>query len=249
MIKKKFVINDFNQISGNVLLAGKSSITKSEGIGSINIKFKINNNYGTDVCLKDTLFVPELRNNLISIRKLDEMGYKIIFGNDIALIYDKNKTLIGKGIKNGPKYNIESETTVDTCFLSTKNTKKLSNEMLWHKRLAHLNPIYIDRLIKGSLVENAGKICQGEIECKSCSISKLTQKSHKIIEHEITSKPLKLVYIDLCGPMPTDSIKGSKYMMVIVDDYTGMCISYISLNVKMKHLITLLNFRKNSKTN
>jgi hypothetical protein len=59
MIKEKFVFNDFNQISG-VFLAGKGSVTKSEGIGSINSKFEIDNNYVTNVYLKDTLFVPEL---------------------------------------------------------------------------------------------------------------------------------------------------------------------------------------------
>lgn len=60
--------------------------------------------------------------------------------------------------------------------MSTKNTSKINNEMLWHKRLAHLNPKYIDRLVKKSLVENTNKICKGliEIEYKSCTTSKLT---------------------------------------------------------------------------
>jgi hypothetical protein len=38
MIKEKFV---FNQISGDVFLAGKGSVTKSEGIGSINLRLII----------------------------------------------------------------------------------------------------------------------------------------------------------------------------------------------------------------
>jgi hypothetical protein len=170
------------------------------------------------------------------------MGYRVIFGNDLALIYDKNKTLIGKGIRNGPKYIIESEIAVDTCFMSTENMKNLSNEMLWHKRLAHLSPKYIDKLIKKSLVEKASKICQGEIECESCSASKLTQKSHKIVEYEVTCKPLELIYIDLCSPMPTDSIKGSKYMIVIVDDYTGMYFVYF-LKRKNEALYYFIEFQ------
>lgn len=240
MTKEKFVLDGFSHISGNVFLAGKGSVTKSEGIGSIISKFEIDNRYGNNVYLKDTLFVPELRNNLLSIRKLDEIGYKVIFGNDLALIYDNNKILVGKGIKNGSKYIIESEITVNTCFMSTEN---MSNKMLWHKRLTHLSPKYIDKLIKESLVENANKICSGEIECESCSASKLTQKPHKIIEHEVTSKPLELIYIDLCGPMPTDSIKGSKYMMVLVDDYTGMYFVYF-LKHKNEALDHFIEFQR-----
>lgn len=94
MIKERFVCNDFNHISGDVFLAGKGNVTKSEGIGSINSKFEIDNRYGTNICLKDALFVPELRNNLLSIRKLDKIGYKVTFGNDLALIYDNNKILV-----------------------------------------------------------------------------------------------------------------------------------------------------------
>lgn len=64
---------------------------KSKGISLINSKFEIDNKYGYSVCLKDTLFVPELKNNLLCviltlrIRKLDEIGYKVVFGNDLAL--------------------------------------------------------------------------------------------------------------------------------------------------------------------
>lgn len=238
------MLNDFKHVSGNVFLAGKGSVTKSEGIGSINSKCEIHNEYGNNICLKDTLFVPELRNNLVFIRKLDEIGYKVIFGNDSALIYDK--TLVGKRIKNGPKYIIKSKITIDTCFMSIGNTKNISSAMLWHKHLTHLNSKYIDRLIKESLVEDADKICKGEIECEFCSISKLTQKPHKTIEHVTTSKPLELIYVDLCGPMPTNSIKGSRYMMVIVDDFTGMYFIYF-LKHKNESLDYFVEFQRKFK--
>jgi len=34
-----------------------------------------------------------------------------------------------------------------------------------------------------------------------------------------TSKPLELLHIDLFGPVNTTSLYGSKYRLVIVDDY------------------------------
>jgi len=35
-----------------------------------------------------------------------------------------------------------------------------------------------------------------------------------------TSRPLKLLHIDLFGPVSTASIFGSKYGLIIVDDYS-----------------------------
>ena len=35
-----------------------------------------------------------------------------------------------------------------------------------------------------------------------------------------TSRPLELIHIDLCGPMRTRSLNHSRYVLVIVDDYS-----------------------------
>jgi len=110
--------------------------------------------------------------------------------------------------------------------MSMENLEHMSNKMLWHKCLAYLSPKYIDRIIKESFVENTNKIYTDEIECKSCGASKLTQKPHKLIDYSVTNRPLELVYIDLCGLMPSNSIKGPRCMMVIVDDYTGIYFVY-----------------------
>jgi len=36
-----------------------------------------------------------------------------------------------------------------------------------------------------------------------------------------TSKPLELIHMDVCGPMPVSSFGGSNYMATFLDDYTG----------------------------
>jgi len=37
---------------------------------------------------------------------------------------------------------------------------------------------------------------------------------------------LELIHGDLCGPIPTESLNGSRYMLVLIDDFFGMYFTY-----------------------
>jgi len=54
-------------------------------------------------------------------------------------------------------------------------------------------------------------------ECEKGKIVKSSFKSKDIVS---TSRHLELLYIDLFGPVNTASLYGSKYGLVIVDDYS-----------------------------
>ena len=44
--------------------------------------------------------------------------------------------------------------------------------------------------------------------------------SHKMLEHQGTTKALELLHMDLMGPMQVESIGGKRYVFVLVDDFT-----------------------------
>jgi hypothetical protein len=44
--------------------------------------------------------------------------------------------------------------------------------------------------------------------------------SHPKLEHQVTSKPLELLHMDLMGPMQVESSGGKRYAFVVVDDFT-----------------------------
>ena len=52
------------------------------GIGTI--KFK--RDYGSDICIKDVMLVPGMKNNLISVLVLEDRGYVIIFSKGKAFL-------------------------------------------------------------------------------------------------------------------------------------------------------------------
>jgi len=53
-----------------------------------------------------------------------------------------------------------------------------------------------------------------------CQISKQTRMSHPRLEHQVTSKVLELLHMDLMGPMQVESIGGKRYAFVVVNDFS-----------------------------
>ena len=70
--------------------------------------------------------------------------------------------------------------------------------------------------------------------CDACQLGKQTRNPFKSKYIISTSRPLKLLHIDLFGPTRTTSLGGKKYGLVIVDDYSRFIWALSSL-IKMKH--------------
>jgi len=63
------------------------------------------------------------------------------------------------------------------------------------------------------------KIVEGTI-CDECQIGKQTRMSHPRLEHQVISKVLELLHMDLMGPMQVESIGGKMYVLVVVNDFS-----------------------------
>nr|GFB87724.1 hypothetical protein [Tanacetum cinerariifolium] len=93
---------------------------------------------------------------------------------------------------------------------------------LWHRRLSHLNFDTINLLLKNDIVIGFPKLkfVKDHI-CSSCELGKAKRKSFQTKTTPSSKRRLQLLYMDLCGPMRVESINGRKYVLVIVDDYSG----------------------------
>ena len=69
----------------STIKVGDGRSLKVKGIGEVMIEIESNNSI-LELTFKDTLYVPEMNANLISIGQLDEKGCKIIFENKKCLI-------------------------------------------------------------------------------------------------------------------------------------------------------------------
>jgi hypothetical protein len=65
--------------------------------------------------------------------------------------------------------------------------------------------------------------------CKHCQQGKKTKTRFKSKEYS-TTRPLEIVHIDLVGPTTTKGLKGEKYFMLLVYDYTRMTAVFFLKN-------------------
>jgi transposase InsO family protein len=85
--------------------------------------------------------------------------------------------------------------------------------------------IHFDNLVKVSKREAVREMPQitkrTNTLCKHCHQGKKTNTRFKSKEYS-TTKPLEIVHTDLVGPTTTKGLKGERYFMLLVDDYTRM---------------------------
>jgi hypothetical protein len=107
---------------------------------------------------------------------------------------------------------------------------KEDENWLWHRRMDHM---HFDSLVKVNKREVVREIPQimkpTNTLCKHCQQGKKTKTRFKSKEYS-TTRPLKIVHIDLVGPTTTKGLKGEKYLMLLVDYYTIMTVVFFHKN-------------------
>lgn len=189
--------------------------------------------------MHDVIYVPKLHSNLLSVTKLMERGLKRTnFTNCDVVICKNDNEIIAKGrrfdnhfavrmipVHESIKYEINS-TCVANENNNEANSSKFSNDAssIWHRRLGHVNDKYIQKLIKELVTGINNEI--KDINCEPCKMCKLSRKPHKSVAYDQSCEPLDLLHLDICGPLPVESIGGSKYILLVIDDYSGMYFTY-----------------------
>ena len=96
---------------------------------------------------------------------------------------------------------------------------------LWHQRLAHVNHNQLQQLERNAV--GLSLPCRKKQRfCEACIQGKMYRKPHKPLKEVISTKKLKLVHTDICGPMQTKSFGGSRYFITFADDYSRCCKVY-----------------------
>ncbi|GJZ75564.1 retrovirus-related pol polyprotein from transposon TNT 1-94, partial [Tanacetum coccineum] len=135
--------------------------------------------------------------------KAHEFCGKVHRGNFVILILKTNLYMM----KSSP-----------ICLLSKASKSK---SWLWHRRLNHLNFGTINDLARKDLVRGLPRLkFEKDHLCSACQLGKSKKFSHRPKSENTNMEVLHTLHMDLCGPMRVQSIKGKKYILVIVDDYS-----------------------------
>ena len=170
--------------------------------------------------INNVWLVDGLEHNLLSISQFCDNGYDVLFEKPNCTVINKeDKSIVFKGKRVDNVYKINFSELADqkvVCLLSVNDKK-----WMWHRRLGHANWRLISKLSKLQLVKGLPDIdYHSDALCGACQRGKIVKSSFKTKDIVSTSRPLELLHIDLFGPVSTASLYGSRYGLVIVDDYS-----------------------------
>jgi hypothetical protein len=86
----------------------------------------------------------------------------------------------------------------------------------------------LHKLLKGEHVLGLTDVCfEKDRTCAACQTGKHVGTTHPSKNVMTTSRPLELLHMDLFGPIAYLNIRGSKYGLVIVNDFS--CFTWVFL--------------------
>jgi transposase InsO family protein len=148
------------------------------------------------------------------------MGYNCLFTNvDVYVFRRSDGSLAFKGVLDGKLYSVDfskENADLDACLIAKTNMG-----WLWHHRLAHVGMKNLHKLLKGDHVLGLTDVCfEKDRPCAACQAEKQVGSTHHSKNVMTASRSLELLHMDLFGHVAYLSIGGSKYGLVIVDDFS-----------------------------
>jgi hypothetical protein len=174
----------------------------------------------TDHSISKVLLIDSLDYNLLSVSQLYEMGYNCLFTNKGVAVFRRcDGSYAFSGILRGKLYRADfnpEELELYKCLIA-----KINMGWLWHRRLAHVGMRNLHKLQKqGHILGLMNVAFEKDMPCRAYQADKQVRTPHHAKNIMTTTRPLKMLHMNLFGPISYISIGGNKYGLVIIDDYS-----------------------------
>jgi hypothetical protein len=170
--------------------------------------------------LTKVLYSPEVGYTLVSIGRLDELGYSITFADGTCTIRDPSDDIVGRVARSERGlYRVVHERNPE----SSNSAVETVTVMELHRRMGHIAPSAARKLAENGLVSGLKvDLSSGErTYCESCVYAKATRKPiAKAREGERAKDFAGEVHTDLWGPTPVATLGGRCYYISFTDDKT-----------------------------
>ncbi|KAK1423983.1 hypothetical protein QVD17_19294 [Tagetes erecta] len=198
------------RISGRVKF-GDNSCVDIKGKGSIIFEGR----NGEQKLLTDIYYIPDLKSNLLSLGQATELGCNVNMRNQYLTMHDKEGKLLMKVARSKNRlYKIKLKVGNPVCLMS----KLHEDSWLWHARMGHLNFKSLQKLSR--MVLDLPRIHLENKVCESCMVGKQTSKPFAVKASYRATQLLELVHGDLCGPITPSTMRGNRYILVLIDDFS-----------------------------
>ncbi|GJV97005.1 putative ribonuclease H-like domain-containing protein [Tanacetum coccineum] len=174
----------------------------------------------SDNVISRVYYVEGLGHNLFFVGQFCDSDLEVAFRKHTCFVRDIKGTYILKGSRSTNLYMISIDEMMKSSPICLLSKASKSKSWLWHRRLNHLNFGTINDIARKDLVRGQPRLkFEKDHLCSACQLGKSKKFSHRPKSENTNMEVLHTLHMDLCGPMRVQSIKGKKYILVIVDDY------------------------------
>lgn len=201
------------------LASQASAEVKGKGVVHVSVA----NDSGDELVeFKETLYVPDLRTNLISVAKITDKGHEVTFRRDDAYIRDERGNIFEIAVRQGDLYVVRESLECAEAVVQPACSELLK----WHERLGHLNSKDLAKLVRDGIIPKFD-LRDTELlsRCEVCLKGKMTVLPFKKGRVPCAEK-LKIVHSDVVGPFRKASSGGAKYFVTFIDDSSRWCEVY-----------------------
>lgn len=169
----------------------------------------------------NTLYVPDLRTNLISVSRIIDKGHNVVFRGQHAYVTDNENNIKMIADRRGDLYYLRVKE--NSANIAVKNNTKIWD---WHQRLGHLNRYDMVKLIRRKIMPHFNACDLQELsKCEICLKGKMTA-SPFTKRQDLSKELLQIVHSDVVGPFRCESTNRSKYFVTFIDDCSRWCEIY-----------------------
>ncbi|GJS07278.1 retrovirus-related pol polyprotein from transposon TNT 1-94 [Tanacetum coccineum] len=172
-------------------------------------------------------YIPELKRNLISLGTLEKEGFTVKMQSGKVNVINGSRVVLSGTRMDNCVYSLDGHAM--TGELNASVDEKDSLAQVWHKRLGHISAAGLQVLEKQGLF---GKESLGKLDfCENYVLG----KSHRVrfdVGRHTTQGVVDYVHSDLWGPSQVESLRGKRYFLSIIDDYSRRVWVYI---LRFKH--------------
>lgn len=209
---------EINSSRSGILNLANCTSTKTEGEGTAQLAANVSGGE-TSISLSNTLLVPDLRTNLLSVSKIVDRNFEVLFRKESAVVLDSRGEVKMRADRVGDLF-FARESRSASCAASTVPKSKAITLELLHRRMGHTNVRDIRDAVHKGIVSEIKIDNIKELSCDVCAKGKMSRSPFPKSSGRNTGI-LELVHTDVCGPMRTESIGGARYFVEFIDDCTG----------------------------
>ena len=209
---------DLDESFSSTVKLGNNTRMNVEGKG--NLKLILN---GVTYVIKDVYYVPDLKNNLLSIGQLQQKGLSFLFQYDVCKVFHPEKGLVFQsGMSTNRMYPLSEDTNntteqqADGCLYSNDDDAS----KLWHERLGHISKTSLKTLQHKGMVRDLPEFTIDTSVCKDCMAGKQTKEAIPKTSSWRAGEVIELVHSDICGPITPTSHTCKKYFLSFIDDFS-----------------------------